>query len=130
MFNNTNCLGKHALIQCCNYFDSNIALQYSKSLGNCRSKIISDIETIIWEELFNIAQGMQTVQEAASKIMQCIPESYNHFDAEIYGWFMLSTLHFSHWNLSFNQMNVEPIVKKENYLNLSSYSIKTGTIPE
>lgn len=62
--------------------------------------------------------------------MQRIPDSYDNFDAEIYDWFMLSTLQFSHRNLSFNQMNVEPIVKKENYLNLSSYSIKTGTIPD
>lgn len=43
---------------------------------------------------------------------------------------MLSTLQLSHRNLSFNQMNVEPIVKKEDYLNLSSYSIKTQTIPD
>jgi hypothetical protein len=68
--------------------------QYSKALGNDRPKIISEIETIIWQEILNIARGKKTVHDAASKIVERLPEYYEHFDADTRGWFMLSTLHY------------------------------------
>jgi len=65
-------------------------------LGNDRPKIVSEIERIIWEEIFETAKGLQTVYDAASNIVDRTPKFYDHFDDETSGWFMLSTLHYSH----------------------------------
>jgi hypothetical protein len=62
-------------------------------LGNDRPKIVSEIETIIWEEILKTAKGIQTVHDAASKIIGRIPKYYDHLDADTCGWFMLSMLH-------------------------------------
>jgi hypothetical protein len=49
-----------------------------------------EIEAIIWEELFDLAKGIRSVYDAASNIVERIPEFYEHLNADIYGCFMLS----------------------------------------
>jgi hypothetical protein len=72
-----------------------IFFKYSKALGNDRPDIVSEIEKIIWDEIIDIAKGVQTVHDAASNIVDRIPEVYSHFDAEICQWFKPSTLRYS-----------------------------------
>ena len=64
-----------------------------KALGNKRPKIISDVEKVIWKEIFDVAEGEQTVHKAASNIVENISDVFENVNAETRGWFMLSMLH-------------------------------------
>jgi len=57
-----------------------------------RPKIVTEIETIIWEEIFALAKGSKTVQDAAYDIVERIPEIYDHFHVDERGWFKLGML--------------------------------------
>ena len=61
---------------------------------------------IIWQEIFNIANGSQSVYDAASNIVKRTPEFYDHLDAEIQGWFMLSTLYYVIFIISYFNYNL------------------------
>lgn len=74
---------------------SNLPKQYSKALGNERPDIISQIEDTIWGELFRVARGLQTVREAASKIVANIPHDFDSVEAEMRSWFKLSMRFYS-----------------------------------
>jgi predicted amino acid-binding ACT domain protein len=63
-------------------------------LGNDRPKIVTQIEKIIWEEIMDIANGSQTVHDAAANIVERTPETYDHFDEDMRRWFMLCTLRY------------------------------------
>ena len=52
-------------------------------------EIISRLENKIWNEIIDIANGTQSVYDAASRIVLSIPENFDHIDAETCDWFML-----------------------------------------
>jgi uncharacterized membrane protein len=49
-----------------------------------------NIEHVIWQELLNVARGLQTVQMAAIKIVSSIPEDLNDVYNDIKDWFIIS----------------------------------------
>jgi hypothetical protein len=55
--------------------------------------VLAEIEDILWEEIINIAKGIQTVEAAAVNIVRRTPEFYDHFDVDARQWFMLSALY-------------------------------------
>lgn len=65
-------------------------MQYSKALGNKRHKIIADVERLIWQELFNVARCLKTIEDAAEAIFKSIPSSFEDVDEETRSWFLLS----------------------------------------
>ena len=48
------------------------------------------MERVIWQELLNVARGLQTVQMAAIKIVASIPEDLHNVDDDIKNWFLIS----------------------------------------
>lgn len=67
--------------------------KYSKALGNERPDVISEFEATIWQEIFKLANGGQTVHEAASNIVDNIPENFDNITTEAHDWFILSKLY-------------------------------------
>jgi hypothetical protein len=57
-----------------------------------RPGIVSEIENIIWEELFEIAQGSQSIYNAAANISDRLPKEYDHFDEDTRLWFKLGNV--------------------------------------
>ena len=43
------------------------------------------MEKVIWKEIFDVAEGEQTVHEAASNIVEHISDVFEHVDAETCG---------------------------------------------
>ena len=72
-------------------------------LGNQHPKIVTEIETIIWEEIFDLANGMQTVHDAAFNVVNHIPTVYDHFQEDDRRWFKLGKLLHRHFLSSSNK---------------------------
>ena len=49
-----------------------------------------DIEQLIWQQLFEVAKGLKTVEDAAEVIFESIPSSFENVDNETRSWFLIS----------------------------------------
>jgi hypothetical protein len=76
------------------------------------------------------------VYDAASNIVKRIPQHYDHFDADTRGWFMLGIyIYIFYFFFFFLGILIlftllDPIGRKENFINLTSFSIDTNTLPK
>ncbi|KAF8813075.1 hypothetical protein BYT27DRAFT_7207231 [Phlegmacium glaucopus] len=85
---------------------------YSKALGNGRPDIISKFEQFMWKELFSVAKGQQTIEDAATNIVEFIPDHFNDIGSDIRNWFSL-----------------KPSDNHNFAVHMSSLSIQDGSVP-
>lgn len=103
--------------------------QYSKCLGNNRPTIIVEIEKEIWKQLFAIARGYQTVHQAADKIIEAFPASFDNVDPEIRKWFIvgMDDQSWSYYSLVIHWICLEQ-PEQGRSIHLSSFVLEDGSL--
>lgn len=57
------------------------------------------MERVIWQQLFEVAKGLKTVEDAAKSIVEAIPLSFDAVDSDIRSWFLLGMMLIVRLNL-------------------------------
>lgn len=47
------------------------------------------MERVIWQQLFEVAKGLKTVEDAAKSIVETLPLSFDGVGDDIRSWFLL-----------------------------------------
>lgn len=76
------------------------------------------MEQVIWHQLFEVAQGLKAIEDAAKYILETIPSNFDNIDDNIRKFGMFADLF------------IYPPDNSDTIIHLSSNLIEIGTIPE